>query len=196
MKNLMAIILATLVVIALATGCSKPAAEPVAPSMSPANASVPQTTSPALTLTATASTPVTPATSPAIEPSPTPEETAEIPVYSWEEAIDHISEAATIIGPIIGTFSDLSTGNLPGLRMGGPQGPVVIFMPPLEPPQEDLYVGHTISVTVSYINPWSVYNDYVPDYIDMTKTKKVGEIMTTIWVRLYVTDLLQIEIIE
>jgi hypothetical protein len=123
----------------------------------------------------------------------TPPQAEDVSVYSWEEAIDHIDEGtATVTGPIIGTSSEELAK---GLRMGGPQGPLLVFSG-LEPPPEDLYLGHTVSVTVSNINAFSVFNDYLPPDIDMTKTKKVSDDMTTIFVRLYITDLSQIEIID
>ena len=104
-----------------------------------------------------------------------------IHTYSWEEASDHIEEAATVTGPVISAGNLLHAG-LPyyftlvlGVNDNG--GVFVQMLGDLaESLPEDQYVGHTIAVT--------------------------GRIIELVWqgehtgTKIWVDDLSKIEIIE
>jgi hypothetical protein len=183
MKEPLAIILTTLVVMVLAVGCSKnePETSPMG-STSQATTSTPTATEtttqpPASTITTTTTT------SPTTEPSPNPgpSEPEEVLAYSWKEASDHIEEVATVTGPVISAGALLHAG-LPYyftlvLGVNDVEGVFVQMLDDLaESLPEDLYVGHTIAVTGSIIElVW--------------KGEHTG---TKIWVE----DLSQIEICE
>jgi hypothetical protein len=126
---------------------------------------------------------MTPATSPTTQPSPTTssDEPEEVPVYSWEEAIDHISETATVIGPVVSAQEETYPGgvDLVTLMLGTEDtgGVLIQLLVDMESLPEGLYLGHTIAVT-GYINEVTVLG---------------GEIFGT---RIWVDDLSQIEIVE
>ena len=81
MKKLLIIALALLTLAALLAGCGKTSAG-----------------TPATTVTATVTTTVT-TTVPAATSN-----AARLPVYSWEEAVDHIGEMAIVVGPVVNYF--------------------------------------------------------------------------------------------
>jgi hypothetical protein len=193
-KKLLAIILAILTVLTLVTGCSKSEVETPAPSVTPTTTSVPvTTTTPAPAPTTTTPVPTTPTTVP---PAPTtttsvPEqpttspttgigEAEELPVYSWDEAEYHLGETAIVIGPVI----EMERGQIGScitytLGVGKPvgHGSFLVDLGCQESPPEDIYTGHTISVT-GYI----VFNGY-------PGSGPSGA-------RIVIDDLSQIEIIE
>jgi para-nitrobenzyl esterase len=106
--------------------------------------------------------PEEPAPSSPSEPSPAtgPGEAGEVPVYSWEEAIDHIGETATVTGPIIDSIDLRTSGYGDNIVLGmgksvedlGKVG-IELAVDRAKLPA-DLYKGKTISATGKiYRNP-------------------------------------------
>ena len=99
MKKLLIVALTLLTLAALAAGCGKTSAG-----------------TPAATVTSTITSTVTATVTTTVPAAPS--NAAQLPVYSWEEAIDHIGEMAVVTGPIVNTIGKYDTLTWPKLGMG------------------------------------------------------------------------------
>ena len=133
MRSPLAVLLAIPMILILIVGCSK------------LQTSLPVTTQAAETSTVQPSQPA---------PTPTSIDLSKVPVYSWQEAVKHIGETATVTGPII-DWTTILISNYIVLGMGkkfGEQGYVGIALRVDKSAiPSDMYVGKTISAT-GYIN--------------------------------------------
>ena len=98
----------------------------------------------------------TPEVSPKTEPSPTPKADLPAGAISWDKAISHVGERATVYGPVAGTFYGSSVKGRPTFLNIGEDHPskkrftVVIWgqnRGNFPQPPESYYRGKTISVT-------------------------------------------------
>jgi rRNA maturation protein Nop10 len=167
MKKLASVLLVTLVFFTLMVGCAKPApTTTAAPATSPtvaAPAPTPTTTAaPVTSPTVTAPTTTPASTTPTPTPTPTPPPTEPVTggVYTWEEAIDHIGETATVTGPVIDSVDLLAfkAGNniIVGIGKGALEPGAFGFELDVDRAElpADLYQGMTVSVTGKIItNP-------------------------------------------
>jgi hypothetical protein len=114
------------------------------------------TTTPATTpvVSILATTPAaTPTTTPAPTPTPTPTEPATGGVYTWDEAINHIGETATVTGPVIDAVDLLALKAGDNFIVGIGKGALAKGAFGIELAVDratlpaDLYVGKTVSIT-------------------------------------------------
>ncbi len=136
MKKLF-IALTVLVICILIAGCSKPA--PTSPAVSPAAAPV--------------ATQVAASPAPAVTPTSTSTRPTVGAKYTWEEAVSHLGETATVTGPVIDSvdWKQLGVGNDIALGVGKSITDGSAFGVPLSMDRAklpaDLWKGKTVAVT-------------------------------------------------